>query len=302
MLRLLHYISRSCYRILFFRDSGYNHRLEKIAFFYYKISKKGNGIHLGENRRRRVIVSLTTIPERISNVYLVVESLLRQVYKPDRIILWLATDEFQDIHIPPELERQKKRGLEIRYCDNLYSHKKYYYSMKYFPNDLLITVDDDILYSECLVKNLVKTYTKYPGNIVCCRSHYITYYDRVHHKIRRYNDWEGYENRKKISYGPDKRQFFTSGSGVLFPIWKMPSVCLEKSLFLKLCPTADDVWLNFMARLGHMGIINIQSCDGFFISIEESQGKSLADINLSNNLMNNDRQIVLMQNYFNLFL
>lgn len=303
MLQLLHLISEICYKDESFRNKSYNHYLERIACIYYKIFiTKKIGIHQMPNRKRKVIISLTTIPERIFNVYLTIESLLRQKYKPDKIILWLAKEEFHNITIPIELERQRKRGLEIKYCCNLYSHKKYYYTMKLFPNSLLITADDDILYSENFVKNLIKAYIKAPGNIICCRSHFITYYDNSHKKIRGYNDWIGYEDREYIDSIPDNRQFFTSGSGALFPVWKMPQVTLYKHLFLQLCPTADDVWLNFMARINHLGIINLQTCDGFFISIEENQKKSLSDINLSKSPMNNDQQIKLMQAHFNLFL
>jgi predicted transcriptional regulator len=44
--------------------------------------------------------------------------------KPNRIILWLSKDEFINQQIPITLQKQKKRGLEIEFCDELFSYKK----------------------------------------------------------------------------------------------------------------------------------------------------------------------------------
>ena len=43
---------------------------------------------------------------------------------------------------------QQKRGLTIRFCEDLKAHKKYYYAFKEYPDDIVITVDDDVIYPQ----------------------------------------------------------------------------------------------------------------------------------------------------------
>src|SRR5699024_12638905 len=65
--------------------------------------------------------------------------LLRQTYPPDKIILWLAKEQFEGRNtLPNNLLDLEKRGLEIVFCDeDLRSHKKYYYAIKKFSKDIL---------------------------------------------------------------------------------------------------------------------------------------------------------------------
>jgi hypothetical protein len=90
-------------------------------FFGKYLNKTENKNHYGlntENREVKYIVSLTSFPARIEMVWITVESLLRQNFKPDAIILWLTNQEFPDKKIPESLMRMQAKGLEIRYCDN----------------------------------------------------------------------------------------------------------------------------------------------------------------------------------------
>lgn len=41
-----------------------------------------------------IIVSLTTFPARISTVWITIETIFRQEVMPDRIVLWLAKEQF----------------------------------------------------------------------------------------------------------------------------------------------------------------------------------------------------------------
>ena len=45
-------------------------------------------------RKQKIIISLTTYPERINNIQYTIYSLLTQTLKADEIILWLSDDEF----------------------------------------------------------------------------------------------------------------------------------------------------------------------------------------------------------------
>ena len=71
-----------------------------------------------------IIISLTTYSLRIHNVYIALESLLNQTIKPNRIILWLAEEEFNEANLPISVLRLKERGVEIRFCEDYKSYKK----------------------------------------------------------------------------------------------------------------------------------------------------------------------------------
>ena len=70
---------------------------------YKKYPSKRYGLNCNK-RSQKVIVSLTSYPKRINTVWITIETLLRQSFKPDKIILWLATDQFDGIEsLPTEL-------------------------------------------------------------------------------------------------------------------------------------------------------------------------------------------------------
>ena len=121
--------------------------------------------------------------------------------------MWLAKDEFANVIIPERLHEQEKRGLVIRYCDNLKSYKKFYYTAAENPDAYIVTVDDDIIYAENLLENLVKAYRKNPGCIICTRSHRMV---KRNGRLLPYNSWITYEQREEISETPTYQNFFLS--------------------------------------------------------------------------------------------
>lgn len=47
----------------------------------------------------------------------------------------------------------------------LKSHKKYYYAMQEYPEDIIVLVDDDMFYPYNTVEKLMKMHEKYPSDI-----------------------------------------------------------------------------------------------------------------------------------------
>src|SRR5690606_16598971 len=86
-----------------------------IIPLYFRISGLLNrrSYALANNNSNDLIVSLTSFPARIDRLWLVVECILRQSYKPDRIILWLSKEQFTTVNeLPKSLLEQRSRGLE----------------------------------------------------------------------------------------------------------------------------------------------------------------------------------------------
>ena len=90
---------------------------------------------------KQVIVSLTSHGNRIMDSFLAIESIMQGTMKPNRIILWLPNDK--EAH-SCFLENQQNRGLEIRYVKDLGPQTKLIHALKEFPEDIVITIDDDM--------------------------------------------------------------------------------------------------------------------------------------------------------------
>ena len=256
------------------------------------IKSKGNYKLNKKRRNQKVIVSLTTFPGRINVVWLTIVSLMRQKIKPDLIILWLARSQFETLEkLPKELLSLKGSGLEIRFCDDLKSHKKYFYTLKEYDNDIVILVDDDMFYPPDTIKKLLKMHKKYPTNICTMSGQVITpSFSTPPSKWRSPFLHEKYENSSKI-------QIF-SGSGSLYPPHCLHNDVFRKDLIEKLCPYADDLWLTFMALKNNTKITSYYPWRAFPISIYGTSENCLWNINCQNG--QNDEQWKNILEYFNI--
>lgn len=198
--------------------------------------KKGYG--LDENSR--IIVSLTTYPARISIAWIVVSSLLQQTMKPYKIILWLAEEQFPGHEIPHSLERLKKRGLEIRFCDDLKPHKKYYYAMQEYPDYYIVTADDDMFYPEDHIERLWNGHKRYQDAIICPWGCQIVL-DGLG-VFGSYNDWAIIPERM-----PSYDTLAIGCNGILYPPGSLPEETFNKKRILEISLNTDDLWLKCMA-------------------------------------------------------
>ena len=193
--------------------------------------------------KRKVIISLTSYGRRVNSVLpFTIISLLRQTYKPDMIVLWLDSDNWNDEKLPKSIKRLIKYGLTIRYCKDLKSYKKLIPSLEDFPNDLIITCDDDIYYRRNMVERLIDEYEKDPTRLYCHRAHLVGLSEQG--ILKPYNDWE-----QEVSGVCGNNVFPTSGGGCLYHKTLLYNDVCKEDLFMSLSPKADDVWLYFMAYL-----------------------------------------------------
>ena len=110
----------------------------------------GNPLNVG-NRSEKIIASLTSYPARIEYV-------------------WLAEEQFPTRTLSKNLRDLIPYGLEIEWIQDMYGHKKYYYPVKnQNENEVVITFDDDIIYSPKCIERLMNVHRKYPNCLVCER-------------------------------------------------------------------------------------------------------------------------------------
>jgi hypothetical protein len=259
---------------------------------YYKLTKNNKSAKLSDTDSHVpvLIVSLTTFPARIKRVWIVIESILRQTHKPDRIILWLSKEQFGSMsELPKNLLDLCNRGLEIRFCDQDYkSHKKYYYALKEYPEDIMVTFDDDIIYPTFLIAQLVSLHKKYPESVCCHRGLVIK---TNKNKILPYIEWPALKKDVGTSY----RIFQTSGGGTLFPPHSLHNEVLNYEVFTKFCFYADDIWLNIMCYLNDVTIVT-SDFHSDYLPVINLKNQMLSSINVD--LFENDKQLENVRNYY----
>ncbi|TKZ35380.1 glycosyltransferase [Brachyspira catarrhinii] len=240
-------------------------------------------------RNEKLIISLTTYPQRIGDIDVVIFSLINQSVKTDKIILWLAYEEFPNLEkdIPNHILNLKKFGLEIEFCHNIYSYKKLIYALEKYPNDLIVTADDDIYYPYNWLEKLYKSYLENPTVIHCHRGHRIRFDDK--NNILPYSQW--LQEFKPENNNPSYLNFSTGGAGTLYQYKLLHSDIFNEELFLKLCPKADDVWFWAMALLNNTKINIIESNMTPIVDYELGYNyySKLVDINVIKNF--NDIQL-----------
>lgn len=214
---------------------------------------KEMGINKGK-RKESVIVSLTSFPERILDVHFCIYSLLNQTLKPDKVILWLADDQFpnKEKDIPENVLNLKKNGLSIKWCDDLKPYKKLIPALKEYPNDFIITVDDDIFYPEDWLETMWNTYEKYPKTIISSRLRTIKLNEN--NMVENYTKWYLARDFKEPSF----LNFPTGAGGILYFPHALSDNVFEEDLFKNLCPTGDDIWFWGMAILNETKITGIE--------------------------------------------
>ena len=223
-------------------------------------------------RTPRLIVSLTSYPRRIGVVHSAIDSILRQSIKPDMVLLWLAEEEFpqKEKSLPRHLRRYTKFGLTIKWCHNIRSYKKIIPALLEYPDDIIVTADDDIIYAENWLEMLYTSWLKRPNEIHCqhALSMELSKDFKILHRDVRHNPGL-LENNEHTS----------SGTGILYPPHSLPAAAVDESVFLNLAPHDDDMWFWAMERLANIPIRLVEGFTENIVCIDEVQSDGLVSIN-----------------------
>lgn len=241
----------------------------------YHLEKMGIGTKIPKRgvtdvkREIPVIISFTSFPERIKSTRKTIISLLNQTFLPDKIILWLAEEQFPngEKDIPYDILELKKAGLEIGFYHDIKAYKKIIPSLSMYPKAIIVTVDDDWYYSKNMLKILMEEYELFPNEIIC---HSITHpYLDDHNQIR--------TNYDQIDYRGTSSFFnkLLGGSGVLFPPDSLDKIVMDENIFMDIAPTNDDIWIWAMAVKAGTKIRLASKAEGLLMMTEpEIQNKT----------------------------
>lgn len=246
-----------------------------------------------EERNSKIIVSMTSFPARIETTGAVIEQMLYQTVKPDEVILWLSKEQFpeREKQLPKRLlELRDKFGVKIGWCDgDLRAYKKFLPALKEYPEDLLIIIDDDLLYPIDLVEKLVDAHEKFPNAVIASRVHKISTDENG--EVLSYKEWKKQIGDDTFEIKED--WFFTGGAGTLFPPHIFGEEILNEKIIQELCPFADDIWLNIHAAINKVSIVNI-AANNKLARIASTQEVCLQAVNLEQN----DVQLKNLTSYY----
>ena len=267
--------------------------IDKVSLDKEIADYKENGTTGDDNG---IIISLTSFPQRMYEIHFTLYSLLTQSVKPAKVILWLGEEQFpnREKDIPEKVLKLKANGLTIGWHKNLRSYTKLIPALKQFPNNIIVTADDDIYYEKEWLEKLVKTHDTDPDCIICHRAHKIKLSKTG---VAPYKKWA-----KKIKYcKPSYLNFLTGVGGVLYPVNSLYKDVLNEELFTELAPKADDVWFWAMAVLNKTktGIVKNQITDLNYVNPERERGL-IDEVTLfsSNKKGGNDLQIEKVINHY----
>lgn len=189
----------------------------------------------------KTIVSLTSFPPAIRYAADAVRSILAGAVLPDKIVLYLAETQFPGRKVPEELAAVERESplFEVRWCpdDDIRSYKKLIPALADFPEEIIVTVDDDVWYHRNMLRDLMRIHNRRPDVIVA-------------HRARRARLGKPYKSWRKYRWYDfifrrmhfDWRTLPTGVGGVLYPPHSLDETMLDPEVFMALAPTVDDIW------------------------------------------------------------
>ena len=241
-------------------------------FHQAKLSWQSQRKLIANKKQVPVIVSLASIPSRLNIVHLTIRSILNQDVLPEKIVLWLHED-LKD-SIPESLNVLVGDLFSIKYADYFSSHRKLVEPLKLYPNKIIVTCDDDMMYRKNWLSKLYQAHENHPDHIVANQTRCITYGSDG--ELLSYKAWKPNESgcQNPLLTLP------IGAGGTLYPPDSMHKTVFNQELFLQLTPKADDLWFKAMGLLKGTKSIQAQNSGKEPIPIWGSQKVSLKKGNI----------------------
>lgn len=226
---------------------------------------------------RRIIVSMTSYPKRIGTVVKALESLYAQTRKPDEVVLWLAEEQFpgKEADLPENLMTMvREKGLRIGWCEDMKGHKKYFYALQEYCNDIVVTSDDDLLYPADMLESLHKSYLLYPNAISTMRTHLMLLSEDG--QILPYHSW--IRETDGTMHQPSMQLMASGGAGDLYPPGLYRKEFFDRDVVMNRCLWADNLWVKIMELVSDVPVVLAHEIEPLRY-VEDTQEETLFQIN-----------------------
>ncbi|WP_299399502.1 hypothetical protein [uncultured Gelidibacter sp.] len=259
-----------------------------LPFYYRNLSSR----NLKTDSTSNIIVSLTSFPDRIPMVFIAIKSIMLQTYKPQKVVLWLGSNKFpnKERDLPESLLQLRKVGLEIFFVDDLKPHTKYYYAFKKYPNNLVVTIDDDWIYPISMLETVLIHHLKNPNCVIANRVREIGVSNGI---LTNYRSWD----INKLNHSePSTKLLATGVGGVLYQPFLFDEALYDITKIKRMALNADDIWLKANEMISHIPVVFTNRYFSSFIEIPNSQSNSLYMSNVFE--AQNDMQIANTFSFF----
>ncbi len=234
---------------------------------------------ISDKNQADVTVSLTSYPPRFPTLHRVIESILKQSLSPARICLWIADQDME--FLPKKVRALEKFGLEIHSIPDFKSYNKIIHCYTMYPNSIIVTGDDDMIYPTHWLRLLYAYHLHNPETIICHRARYVTF--QPNGDTNPYWLWPNLDREIESSL-----VFPLGVGGVLYPANCFHEDFAKNEIFMDLCKYGDDIWLKTMTLLKAIPCKKIHYYPKFFKHVRNSQKVTLKQTNLD---FGNDEQI-----------
>lgn len=226
------------------RELWTRRQMRRMKKFVHR--NKNNPLDGKQQRSHRIVVSLTSFPERVKDekvLGICLFSIFCQTFRPDEVVLWLSEEEFggRNKKLPEYLQTFVLMGLTIRWTESQKCFTKLIPALEAFPDDVIVTADDDVFYGRRWLAGLYKVWCKNPDSIV---AHRIRRVSATSTNIATYLDWP-----LVVDSPPSVLNFLTGVGGVLYPPMVLHKTVFERKLREEISPLNDDIWFWGMAIL-----------------------------------------------------
>ena len=116
-----------------------------------------------------VHINITTWTKRDQYLPIMLKAFTKQTLKPYKIILWLSREEYDQDNLPESILECVNKNLltDIMWVDkNIYCHKRHE-CFKYFNDVYNVFIDDDIIYPNSFLEELIEGSKKHKDCITC---------------------------------------------------------------------------------------------------------------------------------------
>ena len=185
-----------------------------------------------------IIASMTSFPARIKLVPKAYKHFITtQTMKCDKYVLWLSRAEFEGEKSARDLGLSElvSMGLEIHWCDENSRIHIRHNSIKLWPNDYNIMIDEDIYYPKTFTQELIYYSKKYPNTVISYFAGFEIFTGYIKFDLPRFRF-------------PSIRNKFNGGL-VCFPPNTYPQSCFKyEEIRDKACPLHDETWVNLFLK------------------------------------------------------
>lgn len=207
------------------------------------------------NKKNPVYISLTSIFNNQDILIQTLQSIMKQTRLPDKIYLYLSEEPyildtgFKDKKITNSklLKYINDNSIiDIKWVKNIGSYRKLLPLLKdkWDEDCIIITIDDDTIYDNNLIENLINDYHKH--KCVIGYRGFTPSFD----KLENFDYLKHLELQHVSLYN-----FFTGKGGILYKpqfFHKTHDLIFNDKIYLNTCPTGDDIWFYIVRMLNNV--------------------------------------------------